>query len=154
VDDIASDIGFAVRTLRRRPAFAATAIVTLSLGIGATTAMFSVVDGVLLQPLPFKDPGRLVSLYTTFPDWKGQPVVRVLWNRLLGTDPLLGRTITVDEESFTIIGVSRPAFSLVGRRVETSGSPDAEIWMPFGIAPTMMQAGNHTMELIGRNCCS
>ena len=60
--DARQDLRYALRILRRQPGFAATAILTLGLGIGATTAIFSVVYGVLLKPLPFRDPDRLVSL--------------------------------------------------------------------------------------------
>src|SRR5260370_13800168 len=62
-----NDLRFAIRTLRRSPGFAVVAIVTLALGIGANTAIFSVVSGVLLQPLPFPDPDRLVQLNETVP---------------------------------------------------------------------------------------
>ncbi|UCG85031.1 MAG: ABC transporter permease, partial [Gemmatimonadota bacterium] len=62
-----------MRTLRRRPLYATVAIVTLGLGIGAATAMFSVVDGVLLKPLPYDEPGRLVTIWQTMPDAKGRP---------------------------------------------------------------------------------
>ncbi|MGH7620692.1 MAG: ABC transporter permease [Gemmatimonadaceae bacterium] len=57
---VARDIAFAVRSLRRAPALAATIVLTLALGIGATTAMFSIVNGVLLAPLPFENADRLV----------------------------------------------------------------------------------------------
>ncbi len=57
-----SDFRLVLRQLRRSPGFAATAVLMLAFGIGATTAIFSIVDGVLLRPLPFVDPGRIVTL--------------------------------------------------------------------------------------------
>jgi putative ABC transport system permease protein len=57
------DLGFAFRSLRNHPAFAVTAIVTLALGIGAATAIFSVVNAVLLRPLPYAQAERLVTVW-------------------------------------------------------------------------------------------
>jgi predicted permease len=57
------DLKYAVRTLARAPVFAAVAILTLALGIGATTAIFCVVHGVLMKPLPYRDPDRLVNIW-------------------------------------------------------------------------------------------
>ena len=65
---LALDLRLALRALRRAPGFALTAIVTLALGVGATTAIFSAVDAVLLRPLPFPEPERLVQLHETVPD--------------------------------------------------------------------------------------
>lgn len=63
VDSLWKDVRHAARVLRRGPGFAAMAVFTLALGLGATTAIFSVVYGVLLKPLPFPEPERLVGLY-------------------------------------------------------------------------------------------
>jgi putative ABC transport system permease protein len=62
-----NDLRFASRTLLRNPSFTLAAILALALGIGATTAIFSVVDAVLLKPLPYPDGDRLVSVSTKFP---------------------------------------------------------------------------------------
>ena len=62
-----SDLKFGVRVLAKRPAFAACAILTLGLGIGATTAVYSVAYGVLFKPLPYREPDRLVQLWESNP---------------------------------------------------------------------------------------
>ena len=62
-----NDLKFSIRTLRRNPSFSVAALLALALGIGAATAIFSVVDAVLLRPLPYPHGDRLVSVSTHFP---------------------------------------------------------------------------------------
>lgn len=63
LDSIGRDLRFAVRSLRQRPGFLAVALLTLALGTGATTVMFTVINGVLLKPLPYPAPDRLVTVH-------------------------------------------------------------------------------------------
>ena len=74
LEQLFQDVRFGLRLLRREPGFAATTVLTLTLAIGATTTIFSVVDAVLLQPPPFPEPDRLVTLWQTDPNNANRPV--------------------------------------------------------------------------------
>jgi len=215
-------IRIAARTLLRARSFSLTVVVTLALAIGASTAVFSVVRGVLLAPLPYPEPGRLVELFNWYrPDqppsaqvaaieyrdeyarlhsfsrvgaWASnganlttasQPVhvtlglgtasllptlglspalgrwfaadeeapgrdrvlvlSHALWRSKFGGDPAaVGKTVTVDNDPYTIIGVLPESFEL----------PDKfEAWAPLALPPDQYSEANrtsHFLEVVGR----
>jgi putative ABC transport system permease protein len=79
MSELVSDLRFAVRQLRRNPGLTAAALGCLALGIGATTAIFSVVNAVVLRPLPYAEPERLVRLYSEFPRFGAGEGLKKFW---------------------------------------------------------------------------
>ncbi|MGA9771258.1 MAG: ABC transporter permease [Blastocatellia bacterium] len=219
METLLKDVRYGVRMLLKRPAFTAIAVVTLALGIGANTAIFSVVNAVLLKPLPYKNSDQLVRLWETFlpdgwgsvsaanlKDWREQneaftnivayqagsfnlqgsdnpervlgatvssnffdtlespPALgrgflpeeekpgnhRVavlsaqLWRRNFGADPqIVNKTIQLNSESFTIIGVMPADFQFPFRTVE--------LWVPLAFTPEQWaNRGSHSYLAIGR----
>ena len=75
IDVLWRDLRCGARTLRREPTFALTAILTLTLGVAAATTVFSVADAELWKPLPFKNPERLVEVYSTRGEQSGNDMI-------------------------------------------------------------------------------
>jgi hypothetical protein len=128
VEDFLRDLRYGARVLRRAPGFALVAIITLGLGIGAATAVFSVVNGVLLAPLPYPQPERIVRLFQidsagrrmgtvsepNFEDWKrGTRAFRAMAEMSPGPAP-----VTIGNETSMIPGssVSGEFFDVMGVR--------------------------------------
>ncbi|MCI0404008.1 MAG: ABC transporter permease [Acidobacteria bacterium] len=202
------DVRYGARQLARSPGFTVVAVLTLALGIGANTAIFSVVQSLLLKPLPFNDPDRVVVVWehnrprarltntispANFLDWRDQNTVfeqmaafvdlranltgvddpeelpvqlvsvnlfpmlgvhathgrvflaeegvqgqnRVvllgdsLWHRRFGADPsILGKSITLNNQSYTVVGVLPAGFQLFLRQGSLTTIP-AEAWVPY-----------------------
>jgi len=72
MEDLLQDFRYTVRTLGRRPSFAIVALLTLALGIGATTVMFTLINGVLLKPLPYPEPDKLVAVHGHSDTWNSE----------------------------------------------------------------------------------
>ena len=103
------DLKYALRMLKKNPAFTTVAILTLAVGIGANSAIFSVVNSVLLRPLPFREPGQLVRVYSEFPTMKLQK----FW---LSPPELLD--IQREAQSWEAIGAWAPGGQNVGTESE------------------------------------
>ena len=222
MESLWQDLRYGARMLQNKPAFTAVALVALALGIGANTAIFSVVNAILLRPPPFKDPDRLVYVWETnpkigldrgivsppdFADWReqnrvfehisawrtwfyrlsgnGEPeqvwgvrtsanvfellgvepllgrtflpeeeqpgrdqVVLIshgLWERRFGADPgLVGQTITIDDRSFTVIGILPRDFNLFASRRAY------DIWMPFDFTRGQLRRDDYSLIVFAR----
>jgi len=129
VDDLVQDIRFAGRQFRRNPGFAALAIVTLALGIGANTAIFSVVHHVLLDPLPFPDGNRIVAFAlgpAREPDPRFQFVFDVptsAMRRLQAQSATVTEVSAVSVENNTVIARGTRADTWTERRSARRSSP-------------------------------
>ncbi len=122
-----SDVRHSLRVLRKNPGFTVIAILALALGIGANTAIFSVVDRVLLRPLPFPESERIMRVQRHFPNGDGASVsgrsfnaqedlpnagkftvvTFNLWRSRLGGDrDIVGRTIRLNAEPYLVVGAA------------------------------------------------
>ena len=130
LEQLWQDLRYGLRNLRKSPGFAALAVFTLALGIGANTAMFSVIDGVLLRKPPFADPSRVIvvlqmlangnkNLFST-PDY-------LEWKRQAG--PLA--QMSVQAEISHTLGTGEPAERIVGVKAT------AEMFSVLGVAPSI-----------------
>ena len=147
LDTTAQDVRFAARTLARRPGFTAVAVIALALGIGATTSIFSVVNGVLLRPLPYREPDRVVVLLhdgrdpvapANYLDWKRQNTVFAsmgaaeYWAGTLNGDiPERVQGLRVTSDIFAMTGV-RPVIGRVFRPEDDAPTAEPPVVVSWG----------------------
>ena len=116
MESLIKDIRYAIRALVRRPGFTVVAVLTLALGIGASTAIFSIVNGVLLRPLPYPEPDRLVTLResnpTRQPDSQVSPGNFLDWQRQA---TVFGQLASYRTVSYNLTGDGNPERLLAGR---------------------------------------
>ncbi len=110
MDTIRADLTYAVRSLKRRPVFALAAVLTIGLGIGANAAVFTVVDGFMLTPLPYEEPEELIAIWAANPElgWSGTDVSHadaLDWGERAGT---LTDLTVFDEDGFNLTGGDAP----------------------------------------------
>src|SRR4030095_15300500 len=132
MENLLHDARYSIRMLRKNSGFTAVALVALALGIGANSAIFSVVNAILLRPLPFKDPSSLVRIWGKL-DQAGIPKNWISQPELLD----------IKEQSQTIEDVA--AYETGGANLTTSGDParvnmasvNASLFSILGIRPTI-----------------
>ena len=136
IETLLQDVRYGARALRKAPGFTAAAALTLALGIAANTAVFSVVDAVLLRPLPYPAPEQLVSITGTYPNGAFAEMRRQM------------RTMEVaafaDGHSFNMIGVGE-AVRLAGTRVS------AELFSVLGVRPALGRSFDPGEDTAGRD---
>src|SRR5262245_24959426 len=126
------DARYALRMLLKKPGFTLTAVITLSLGIGATSVIFSVVNGILLRPLPYQDSGRLVLLDETAPK-RGIASMGVSFPNFLDwreQNQVFTGIAAYDWNSYTLTGSGEP-------EQISAGSISYNTFEILGVAPSL-----------------
>jgi len=142
METLLQDVRFGFRVLVKSPGFTAVAIVTLALGIGANTALFSVINGVLLSPLPFSEPDQLVTLHENKPNFEGGSISYPNF-----------RDWQNDNHTFSALGLARTyAFSLtgIGGAEQVNGDFVSSDFFPvLGVKPVIGRTFTKDEEPVG-----
>ena len=127
-DILRQDLRYTWRTLRRSPGFALMATVVIAVGIGATTAAFSVTDFVLLRPLPYREPDRLVKLWENVPGYSGMELSPPNFRDWKSASKSFEAMASFHEQSANLVGQGEPE-RLIGT------ATDAELLPMLGVQP-------------------
>src|SRR6266436_3731687 len=136
LETVVQDIRFGLLMLRRNPGFTAVAVLTLVLGIGANTAIFSVVNAILLRPLPFPDPGRLMMIWHTPPQRSFPGVARFVVSPANYLDwrsqnHAFDQIAAIGFRSLTLTGMGQPE-SVTGAAVSADFFSVLRVWPSAG----------------------
>jgi putative ABC transport system permease protein len=149
---VSLDVRFALRSLRRRPVFAVVAVGTIALSIGAATAMYSVVDGVLFRSLPYRDADRIVQVWQTDEVSRRQSVIASNWDRtpLDYTDFLVWRE---RQRSFAGVAVWSGALAFMagpnGPEQVSATRVSPGLFELFGVVPALGRTFARGEDVIG-----
>lgn len=140
LDGLRQDLAFAFRAMRRDRAVAALAVLTLAIGVGASTAMFSVVDAVLLRPLPFERPERIVFVGPTIEEWRNDPSLHAMWQRGRFSPPelraWLGAQRSFEAAGGYTVGSARMPNGAGSERVPVAQAT-AGVWAALRVHPAL-----------------
>jgi putative ABC transport system permease protein len=145
IEDSLRDVRHGFRVLRRSPGFTAAALLTLALGIGATSAVFSVVRIVMLEPLPYREPDRIVAVWETVRGGTSRNVIApanfVAWRERVRTLEHLG-----------MVGPTNLVLMIDGRPSNVSGlTLSADVFAALGVRPALGRAYTVEEDLGGRS---
>jgi hypothetical protein len=152
IENLFEDVRYAVRSLRRSPAFTIAAVATFALGIGATTAILSAVRSVWLRPLPYASPDRVVRIWERnarldIGGFSASPLNFLSWQeRTRSFESLIavegiGRPISVNGQSTVVIGLAPSDMGFAG---------DIDVWEPLVIQVSRENRADHHVVVLGR----
>jgi putative ABC transport system permease protein len=152
METILQDLRYGARMLSKHPVFTLIAVITLALGIGANTVIFSVVDAVLLRPLPYRDPDRLVSLWSTFESAGGATGGSAMpdYREWRDRNQVFEELGAFYYEGFNLTGQDRDAENVTGAYVSHNLFPLLGVMPAIGRGFTQAdeQFGNHRVVLL------
>ncbi len=145
LEQLGQDLRFAARGLRKSPGFTAVATLTLSLGIGINTSMFTAVQTILLRELPLADPDQVVQVFRTAPNAQRRPHAPANFLEQQAGNDVFAAMAAVDGNSFNLAEPGQPAERVLGRRLS------ADIFPILAVQPMLGRAFTSEEDRPGSN---